>query len=89
MKDHDNRPPRTPSARVGMHRYACNLYRKPMAMPVTGPGQVTLILGELPSGDPLTITVTDLAYLDLLESAIQAARAGGVIEAGMTLGATL
>ena len=75
------------SARVDLGAgYACSLHRKPMAMPVTGPGMVTLALGELPSGRLLTITVTDLAYLDLLESAIQAARAEGVIEAGMTLG---
>jgi hypothetical protein len=65
--------------------YYCGLHRTPRAMPVTEPGKVTLILGELPSGRPLLIEITDLAWLASLESAIQVAIGEGVIEAGMTL----
>ena len=78
--------PSNPPARVDLGSgYSCNLYRKPMAMPVTEPGKVVLALGEMPSGRLLTITVLDLEYLDRLESAVQAARAAGVVEAGMHL----
>ena len=77
--------PSNPAARVAMHRYACNLYGQPAAEPVTESGTVTIILGQLPSGDPLSVTVTDLAWLDALEAAVQGARAAGVVEAGMQL----
>ena len=65
--------------------YSCGLYRTPRAMPVTVPGKVTLVLGELPSGRPLLVEVTDLAWLAALESAVQVAIGEGVIEAGMPL----
>ena len=76
-----------PSARLGMGYGArsVGVHRTPVAAPVTEPGKVTLILGTLPSGLPITLTVTSLEWLDDLESAIQAARAAGVIEAGMKL----
>ena len=82
-------PNTPPPARIDFGcGYYTGLYRKPVALPVAiddPPGQVTLILGELHSGHPARITVTDLAWLDQLESAIQAARAEGVVEAGMRL----
>lgn len=77
--------PSKPPARVAMHRYSCNLYGQPAAMPVTEPGTVTLVLGTLPSGDPLSVTITDLAWLAALESAVQAALESAVVVAGMQL----
>ena len=65
--------------------YWTGLYRKPMAMPAGTPGHITLVLAELHSGHAVLIDVTDLAWLDQLESAVQAARAAGVVEAGMRL----
>lgn len=65
--------------------YWATLYRTPRALPVTEAGKVTLILGELPSGRPLLVEVTDLAYLTSLESAVQVAIGEGVVEAGMKL----
>ena len=80
--------PSNPAARVdGTGGYSCGLYRTPRALPVTAPGKVTLVLGELPSGRPLLVEVTDLAWLEALESAIQVAIGEGVIEAGMPLAA--
>ena len=75
-----------PAARVDLGSgYHCALTRSPRAMPVTAPGKVTLILGELPSGRPLLVEITDLAWLTSLESAIQVAIGEGVVEAGMPL----
>ena len=76
-----------PSARLdmGFGTRGVGVHRTPVAAPVTEPGQVAIILGTLPSGLPVTLTVTSLEWLDDLESAIQAARAAGVIEAGMKL----
>lgn len=75
-----------PQARVDFGSgYSCGLHRTPRAMPVTAPGKVTLHLGELPSGRPLLVEVTDLAWLTALESAVQVAIGEGVIEAGMPL----
>ncbi len=75
----------TPAARIDLGSgYSCNLYGVPAAPAAAGPGKVTLVLGALPSGRPIAITVTSLQYLDDLESAVQMARARAVVEAGMT-----
>lgn len=83
----DSRP--AAAARVDLYGYSCNLYPAPSALPVTSPGVVTLILGNLPSGRPLAVTVTSLEWLDDLESAVRAARARAIVEAGMTPGAAM
>lgn len=80
--------PSKPAARVTLGSgHSCGLHRTPRAMPVTAPGSVTLVLGELPSGSPLLVEVTDLAWLTGLESAVQVAIGEGVVEAGMPLAA--
>ena len=77
-----SRPPAPARVDLG-GGYACSLYLAPAAAPVTSPGRVTLILGQMPSGRPLQVTVTSLSWLDDMESAIQALRASAVVEAGM------
>ena len=67
--------------------YYTGLYRTPVVLPADGPGHVTLILGELHSGHPVRIDVTDLAWFAALESAVQVAIGEGIIEAGMPLAA--
>ncbi len=64
--------------------YSCNLYSVPAAPPVTAPGRIALVLGTMPSGRPLVVTVTSLEWLDDLESAVQMARARAIVEADMT-----
>jgi hypothetical protein len=72
-----------PPARVDLGGgYSCGLRGIPAA-PAAADGTVTIVLGALPSGRPLVITVTSLEWLDDLESAVQVARARGVVEAGM------
>jgi hypothetical protein len=68
--------------------YYTGLHRTPRVLPAAEPGHVTLILGQLCSGHPVLIDITELEWLDQLESAVQAARAEGVVEAGMTLPAS-
>lgn len=83
------RPPAA-AARVDLGGgYECGLRGRPSAQPVTRLGTVTVQLGLLPSGRPLTVAVTSLEWLDDLEFAIQAARAAGVVEAGMSLAGAL
>lgn len=85
-----NPVPSATEARVDLGGgYECGLHGRPAARPVTQPGHVTVQFGLLPSGRPLTITVTRLEWLDDLESAIHVARAAGVVEAGMSLAAAL
>jgi hypothetical protein len=81
--------PSNPAARVDFGAgYFAGLFYRPSVLPAHEPGHVTLVLGNLPSGREARIDVTDLAWLDALESAIQVARAEGVIEAGMRLAVT-
>lgn len=77
----DSRPPAPARVDLG-GGYACNLYGIP-AVPATADGKVIIEVGRLPSGRPLTIAVTSVEWLDDLESAIQVARARGIVEAGM------
>jgi hypothetical protein len=63
--------------------FSVGVYLTPCASPVTGPGEVVITLGLLPSGRPLTLTVTSLEWLDDLTEAVQQARAAGIVEGGM------
>ena len=74
-----------PAARLSIGGLpAVGLYRTPWTEDAV-PGQVTVFLGNTPSGLPVTLTVTSLQWLDDLEAAARAARAQGIIEAGMVL----
>lgn len=55
----DNSPP----ARLIADGAAVSLYRSPATLPATRPGAVTIVLGSLPSGAPVTVTVTSRAWL--------------------------
>jgi hypothetical protein len=85
---HPNSPGPRASAviRVGDHAPAL-LLGAPVAVP-PGPGAAGVILGWTGHGDPVYLQATSLEWLDDLESAVQVARAQGVIESGMTLAVT-
>jgi hypothetical protein len=67
--------------------YYTGLYTRPVALPLSCPGHAVLELGQLHSHHPVLLDVADLAYLDQLESAIQALRAAAIVS-GIPLGVT-
>jgi hypothetical protein len=69
------------SARVAMHRYACNLYGTPRVHR-RDDGTIAVELGILPSGSPLTLDPASLEWLLDLESAAREAWAAGKVRAG-------
>ena len=64
--------------------FSTGVYLTPSAVTVTAPGEVVIMLGALPSGRPLTLTVTSLEWLDDLEEAVREAHAAGIVRAAMT-----
>ena len=64
--------------------FSTGVYLTPSAVDVAVAGEVTIMLGALPSGRPLTLTVTSLEWLDDLEEAVREAHAAGIVRAAMT-----
>lgn len=79
---HHNSPAGPPSARMSIAGNGMNLYGIPRVV-IAEPGEATIRLAVAPSGAPVDITTASLEWLDDLESAIQVARAQGIVEAGM------
>ena len=50
------------------------LYLAPVAVPVTQPGRVILILGATPSGLPVKLDISAVEWLDDLEEAVRETR---------------
>jgi hypothetical protein len=70
---HDNNS--LASARIDMgDGFSTGLHLTPCAAPVTAPGEVTLVLGALPSGRPLTVVITSTAWLEDLADAVRVLR---------------
>ena len=69
-------------------RASMDLYGAPSAGQVPVPGTAAFILGETVDLLPVVVVSPSLEWLDALEYAIQAARAQGIVEAGMSLCAT-
>jgi hypothetical protein len=63
--------------------YYTGLYGNPAILPVTGPGEITIKLADLHSGHEVRIKITRLEWLRQLASALVAAEAEGIVEAGM------
>ena len=64
-------------------RISMDLYGEPEAGKIPVPGTAAVILGRTIEGRPVVLVSPSLEWLDALESAIQVARAQGVVEAGM------
>lgn len=71
-----------PAARICLGEVGTVLYRTPVSAAASA-GKVTILLGYAPSGTPVTLESASLDWLDDLESAIQVARAAGIVEAGL------
>jgi hypothetical protein len=80
---HDNTGPPSAALSVG-DLSAFGLHGTPVAAQDTVPGAVGIILGFTPNSQPVIIGITSLEWLDDLEAAVQAARARGIVQAGMT-----
>lgn len=75
-----------PSARLTTGPYeGGDLYWTPQAGQVPVPGTAAVILGYTVDGQPVILATTSIEWLDDLESAIQVARAQGIVEAGMAV----
>lgn len=74
-----------PSAHISIGADGGDLYWTPQAGQVPVPGTAAIILGWTVDGQAVTLATTSLAWLDDLESAVQLARAQGIVEAGMTV----
>ena len=70
--------------RIGSHAPVL-LHGTPAVSPDYHPGEVTIVLGHTPAGEPVTITVSSLEWTEDLEDSARVAWAGGVVRAGMNL----
>lgn len=59
----------SPPARLIADGAAVSLYRSPATLPVMRAGAVTIVVGSLPSGAPVTLTATSRAWLEDLAAA--------------------
>ena len=74
-----------PSAHLETGRYGGgDLYGTPRPGQVPVPGTAAVILGHTIDGQAVILATTSLEWLDDLETAIQQARARGIVQAGMT-----
>jgi hypothetical protein len=66
-------------------RHSLEVFRGPSVLEVEEPGQVRISLGSIlvDVDGPLILETTSAAYLDELISALQAARARGIVQADM------
>lgn len=77
-----NRTPASATLKIGAGSgYALHFTAEPAKD--NNPGSTTIIIGYTPGGKPVTLTVTSIGWLDDLESAIQAARAAGIVQGDM------
>ena len=69
--------PAAPSARISLDALGASVgvYRTPATLPAVRGGEVTIVLGTLPSGRPVTLTVSSREWLDDLIEAAADARA--------------
>jgi hypothetical protein len=68
--------------RAGSHAPVL-LHGTPAVSPDYHPGEVTIVLGHTPYGEPVTLTVSSLEWAEDLEDAARVAWAGGIVEADM------
>lgn len=82
---HPQPQPNTPaSATIAFGSWPTSLHGIPAVADADTPGYVTIVLGSLShSSLPVFLTVSSLEWLDDLESAVQIARARGIVSAGM------
>jgi hypothetical protein len=80
-------PGPAPSARITIGADEADVYWTPQCGQIPVPGTAGVILGWTVDAQAVVLTCTSLEWLDDLESAIQIARAQGIVQAGMTLAA--
>ena len=71
------------AAQMSLGRVSMDLYGEPEPGKVPVPGTAAFILGHTIDMLPVVVVSPSLEWLDALEYAIQAARAQGIVQAGM------